>query len=118
MKYYEDGGLDKCASNNQRSPGCVNLCQLHYEPVSLCTFWMTSLKAVMLPFVLFRMLLNFVRVKNQYRVSQTGLLVLTINSIINRQIETCHTRGSPVRDHCGGQTIASICGANQLPYVW
>merc|ERR1711892_1090335 len=70
MKYYEDGGLDKCASNNQRSPGCVNLCLLHYAPVSLCTFWMTSLKAVMLPFVLFRMLLNFVRVKNQYRADR------------------------------------------------
>lgn len=75
MKYYEDGGLDKCASINPRSPGCVNLCQLHYEPVSLCTFWMTSLKAVMLPFVLFRMLLNFVRVKNQYRVSTVSVVL-------------------------------------------
>ena len=70
MKHYEDGGLSSCAGKNANQPGCMIQCQLNFEPVSLATFWLTSLFAVMLPFALFRMFLNFIRVKNQYRVSE------------------------------------------------
>lgn len=119
MKSYEDGTRLNCALKS--SPGCLEQCTLSYEPISLAVFWMMSILSVMLPFFIFRLFLNFIRVKNEYRV-RILLHKLIRNVIINitefSWAGTCLKIGWPRLSHSSGdQTTRNTCGVRRSPFA-
>lgn len=62
MDAYENENSFICDSNDG-SPGCQNQCYMRYAPISLSSFWIISLTVLLIPFLLFNKLIEWMRIE-------------------------------------------------------